>query len=147
MDFVNNSLKTLKNMKTLEILLFILLILYLMSGVSTPYELAPYVNNIFMYASLLLIIYLLSIKSNIILTIVFAIAAFVFIMKSKQVDHSKMKLSDKNKSTKMKELNKHSFNKSLEEEIIGQIVKTPDNVPNTSNFHPVLCDSHNADSI
>ena len=44
---VKNSVK---NMKTLEVVLFILLVLYLVSGVSTPYALAPYTNNVFMWS-------------------------------------------------------------------------------------------------
>ena len=66
-------------MKTYEILLVAILILYLISGVNTPYNMAPYVNNLFMYMSLLCIIILLYLHSNILLVILFAVSVSFFI--------------------------------------------------------------------
>ena len=47
----------------------------------------------------------------------------------------------------MEQLNSSLKQKTLEEQIIGQIKKHPDNIPTTSNYHPVLCDTHNATKI
>ena len=59
MKLVNKTINCIKNMKTYEILLVILMVLYLVSGVSTPYALAPYVNNMFMNASLIALVIVL----------------------------------------------------------------------------------------
>ena len=52
MKLFSKTVKSFINFKPYEFILFVLLVLYLVSGVSTPYELSPYVNNIFMYLSL-----------------------------------------------------------------------------------------------
>jgi hypothetical protein len=36
---------------------------------------------------------------------------------------------------------------SLEEEVIGEIQKQPDNIVNSNTYHPVSCETHNASSI
>ena len=147
MKLINKSLKSVNNMKTGEILLGVLLVLYLVSGVSTPYELAPYVNNVFMSASLAAIVVVLYLYSNPLLAVFFAIVAFVFVNRSKKVDHRVMKPSQNNKNSNMRKLNKHLKEKSLEEEIVGQVVRNPDNTPGPANYNPVLCESHNASEI
>ena len=55
--------------------------------------------------------------------------------------------SVKNKRKKMETFNTDLNKVSLEEEIVGNIVKTVDNVPNSSNYRPVLCDNKNASEI
>ena len=55
MNLVNifkNNLLQLKTIKTYELVFIILLILYLITNISTPYDLAPQVNNAYMYVSL-----------------------------------------------------------------------------------------------
>ncbi len=47
----------------------------------------------------------------------------------------------------MNQLNNTLFNKTLEEQIVGQIQRHPNNIPGPSSYHPVLCDSHNATKI
>ena len=50
---VTNNLKSsalnLANIKSHEMIFVILLLLYLISNVSTPYNLAPHINNVYMY--------------------------------------------------------------------------------------------------
>ena len=133
-----------KNLKPFEIVLFLLLLLYLISGVSTPYELAPYVNNVFMYGSLLLITVLLYLNANIFLAVFFVFVAAIFINRSNKVDNTLSTTTEENKNSKMKKLNNNLKQKSLEEEIVGAIVRTPDNIPGPANYHPVQCKSHNA---
>ena len=55
MDSINKFTKILKgntanmaNIKSYEILFIVLLLLYLISDVSTPYNFAPHINNIYM---------------------------------------------------------------------------------------------------
>ena len=62
MDSINKFTKILKgnttnmaNIKSYEILFIVLLLLYLISNVSTPYNYAPHINNIYMYFSLIII--------------------------------------------------------------------------------------------
>ena len=64
MKLVNKTINCIKNMKTYEILLVILMVLYLVTGVSTPYALAPYVNNMFMNASLIALVIVLYLYGN-----------------------------------------------------------------------------------
>ena len=52
MKLINKTVDSLKNMKPHEFILVLLLLAYLVSGVSTPYELSSYVNNTFMNLSL-----------------------------------------------------------------------------------------------
>ena len=150
MSLVNkaiNSIKNLKNMNSYEIVLFVLLILYIVGGVSTPYAMSPYVNNIFMYASLLAIAYLLYLCVSPLLVLLFVVAAIVLVQRSKMVDFSQMKPTQQNKNIAMNNLNKNTKSKTLEEEMVGQIEKKPDNTPNSLNYHPVMCDAHNATTL
>ena len=58
-----------------------------------------------------------------------------------------MKPSQQNKNNKMQQLNIPFTKKTLEEELVGQIVRNPDNIPGPETYHPVLCDSHNASKV
>tara|TARA_B100000900_G_scaffold338748_1_gene301038 strand:+ start:1529 stop:1705 length:177 start_codon:yes stop_codon:yes gene_type:complete len=58
-----------------------------------------------------------------------------------------MKSSQIKKDNTMNQLNNTLFNKTLEEQIVGQIQRHPNNIPGPSSYHPVLCDSHNATKI
>ncbi len=148
MSLLKKSLNNVTSMKTYEVLLFVVLVLYLVSGVSTPYSLAPYVNNVFMHLSLVaLVVVSYLYGKNVVLTLFLAIVAFVFVNRSSKVSHIKMKPSEDNKKTNLKSLNKHLSEKTLEEEVVGQVVKNVDNSPNPSSYNPVLCDSHNADEV
>ena len=107
MKLVNKTINCIKNMKTYEILLVILMVLYLVTGVSTPYALAPYVNNMFMNASLIALVIVLYLYGNPLLALFVAIVSFVFINRSKKVDPIVMKPSEDNKDTAMDKLNTH----------------------------------------
>ena len=147
MKLLNKTMNSMKNMKTLEIVLFVLLVLYLVSGVSTPYELSPYVNNIFMYASIFALAYIIYLCGNTALAIFFAFVGLVFINRSRKVDLNVMKPTQQNKNADLNKLNSHLKETTLEEEMVGQIERNPDNSPGPSNYHPVLCESHNASQI
>jgi hypothetical protein len=55
--------------------------------------------------------------------------------------------STSNKTSAMTNLNLHLSEKTLEEEMVGQIDRQPDNIINQNTYHPVLCESHNASSV
>lgn len=147
MTLFSKTVKSFKNLKPYEFILFVLLVLYLVSGISTPYELSPYVNNIFMYLSLLAFSVVLYLYGNPLLAVFFLFVSFIFINRSNKVSHKVMKPSQQKKNTTMTQLNNHLTQKTLEEQIIGQIEKHPNNIPGPSSYHPVLCDSHNASKI
>tara|TARA_B100000035_G_C20763500_1_gene449355 strand:+ start:195 stop:638 length:444 start_codon:yes stop_codon:yes gene_type:complete len=147
MKFLNNFEKNFSKLKTFEIVLAVLLVLYLVSGVSTPYDLAPYVNNIYIYLSLIAIVFLLFLHSNPILALFFAVTSIIFIIRSNRVSANIMTPSVENKNKKMVNLNNNLNKKTLEEEIIGQIVKNPMNINGPSSYHPKLCETYNAKQI
>ena len=147
MKLFNKSLNTLKNFKPYEFVLVVLLLLYIVSGVSTPYELSPYVNNSFMYLSLFALAILLYLYGNPLLALLFLFTSVIFINRSNKVSHYTMKPSQENKNNKMQQLNIPFTKNTLEEEIVGQIVRNPDNIPGPETYHPVLCDSHNATKV
>ena len=147
MKFLNNFEKNFSKLQTFEIVLAVLLVLYIVSGVSTPYDLAPHINNIYTYLSLVAIVFLLFLHSNPILAIFFAVTSIIFIMRSNKVSHSVMSPNVENKNKKMANLNNHLNKKTLEEEIIGEIVKTPMNINGPASYHPKLCEIYNATQI
>jgi hypothetical protein len=76
MNLVNNfktKVLQLQNMKSFEIAFVVVLILYLVSNVSTPYDLAPHINNVYMYVSLFAIVILLSLNTNPLIALLFAL--------------------------------------------------------------------------
>ena len=147
MTLFSKTVKSFKNLKPYEFILFVLLVLYLVSGVSTPYELSPYVNNIFMYLSLFAFSVVLYLYGNPLLAVFFLFVSFIFINRSNKVSHKVMKPSQQKKDTTMTQLNNHLSQKTLEEQMVGQIERHPNNIPGPSSYHPVLCDSHNASKI
>jgi len=154
---ISTNFKNLKNITTNEIILVVLILLYLISNVSTPYELAPYINNIYTYFSLITIVILLFLKTNPLIALFFGIAALIFVIRSNKVSHGVMAPSTHNKSLAMINLNSNTNNSNinnniitqttLEEELIGLIQKQPDNIINTNSYHPVSCETHNASDI
>jgi hypothetical protein len=157
---ISTNFKNLKNITTNEIILIVLILLYLISNVSTPYELAPYINNIYTYFSLIAIVILLFLKTNPLIALFFGIAALIFVIRSNKVDHGVMAPSTHNRSLAMINLNSNTNNSTnskisnniitqttLEEELIGLIQKQPDNIINTNSYHPVSCETHNASDI
>tara|TARA_B100000902_G_scaffold49541_1_gene56384 strand:- start:87 stop:530 length:444 start_codon:yes stop_codon:yes gene_type:complete len=147
MNLVNKTMSGLKNFKNIEILFVILMVIYLVSNMSTPYNLAPYVNNTFSYGSMILLVLLLSIYSNPIVTILFAITSVVFVYRSRLVDHNVMKSNEVNKNRAMQDFNANKKVSTLEEEIVGSMVVKPDNIPNPETYQPVLCSSHGATEL
>ena len=150
MNLVNNfkaKVLQLKNMKSFEIAFVVVLILYLVSNVSTPYDLAPHINNVYMYVSLFAIVILLSLNTNPLIAVLFAFVALIFLQRSKSVDHKVMAPSNANKTATMENLNSHLTIKTLEEEMVGQIDRQPDNIVNQNTYHPVMCDSHDASYV
>ena len=135
------------NIKSYEIIFIVLLLLYLISNVSTPYNFAPHINNIYMYYSLIVIFILLCVNSNMFVALLFAITAYVFLERSKKVDHRVMAQSEANKSSKMELMNNNLNSKSLEEEMVILIEQRPENIASVENYNPVECDAHNASNI
>ena len=146
MSLLSKELLNLKNMSSLQIILIVLIIIYILSGVNVPYNLTQYLNKPFVYASLFISVIVLYLYTNNILALVFLIGILVFINRSRTTDLTINKPSQQNKNNVLKNLNSHLTEKTLEEEIVGSIKKL-DNIPNTSNYHPVLCDSHDAENI
>lgn len=146
---ITNNFKKLKNMTAYEMIFVVFIILYLISNISTPYDLAPYINNIYTYLSLIAIVYLLYLNTNPLIALFFGVAAIVFVMRSHRVDHRVMAPSTLNKSQNMINLNKNNTMNhiSLEEELVSVIQKQPDNIINTSTYHPITCETHNATDI
>ena len=147
MKLFSKTVKSFINFKPYEFILFVLLVLYLVSGVSTPYELSPYFNNIFMYLSLFAFSLVLYLYGNPLLALFFLFISFIFINRSNKVSHKVMKPSQIKKDTTMNQLNYPLSQKTLEEQIVGQIQRHPNNIPGPSSYHPVLCQSHNASKI
>ena len=147
LNSISNNFKKLKNMTAYEIIFVVVILLYLLSNVSTPYALAPYINNTYTYFSLIAIVLFLFLKTNPLIAIFFGIAAAIFISRSSKVDHKVMAPSSHNKSINMINLNNTMKAISLEEELISVIQKQPDNILNTNSYHPVSCETHNASSI
>ena len=146
MSLLSKELVNLKNMSSLQIIFIVLIVIYILSGVNIPYNLTQHLNKPFIYASLFIAVIVLYLYTNNILTVVFLIGVLVFINRSQKIDLNLNKPSQENKNKVLKNLNTHLTQKTLEEEIVGSIKKL-DNIPNTSNYHPVLCDSHNAERI
>ena len=143
----SKNLNNLKNINTYEIIFAVLVILYIISNVSTPYNLTSTINNMFTYLSMIVVIFLMFLNKKYILAVTFAVFCLVLIYRTTQVNTVLNYPSQNNKDKKMQALNKHLDKKTLEEEIISSVSKKPDNIPNPSSYHPVLCSSHNADEF
>jgi len=146
-NILNSNTRNLADIKSHEIIFIVLLLLYLLSNVSTPYNFAPHINNIYMYFSLIIIFIIILINSNPLIALLFAIVAYVFLQRSKKVDHKVMAPSESNKSSKMKVLNTHLNSKSLEEEMVSLIEQRPKNIASIENYNPVVCDTYSASNI
>ena len=144
---LKNNTMNLANIKSYEMIFIVFLLLYLISNVSTPYNLAPHINNIYMYFSLFVIFIILLINTNPLIAILFAVVAFVFLDRSKKTDHKVMAQTESNKSSKMNNMNGHLKTRSLEEEMVTLIDKRPENITSIENFNPVVCDTHSASNI
>jgi hypothetical protein len=147
MSLVSKTMSGFKNLKNVEIFFILLLVVYLVSNMSTPYNLAPYVNNFFSYGSMVALVILLILYSNPLLALLFAISAIVFVYRSRLVDHNVMKTNEVNKNIAMKQFNENKKVYTLEEEIVGSMAVKPDNMPNPETYQPVLCSSHGATEL
>jgi len=146
-NYFKNEVLELKKITPYELVFIIVLILYLISNISTPYDLAPQVNNAYMYISLFAITILLLLNSNPLIAILFAFVAIIFLQRSKKTDHSVMAPSTSNKTAAMTNMNTDLTIKSLEEEMVGQIDRQPDNISSLSTYNPVMCNYHNASDV
>ena len=150
MNLVNsfkNKVLELKNITNYELVFVVLLLFYLISNVSTPYDFAPHINNAYTYISLFAIVILLLLNSNPLIALLFAFIALIFLQRSKKVDHGVMAPSNANKTAAMENLNTHLSIKTLEEEMVGQIDRQPDNIISQNSYHPVMCNSHDASYV
>lgn len=147
MSLVSKTIGGLKKLKNIEILFVLLLVVYLVSNMSTPYNLAPYVNNSFSYGSMILLLVLLLLYSNPLVAILFGIVALVFVYRSRLVDHNVMKSNEVNKNRAMQDFQANKKVYTLEEEVVGSMVLKPDNMPNPETYQPVLCSSNGATEL
>ena len=147
MKLINKTVDSLKNMKPHEFILVLLLLSYLVSGVSTPYELSSHVNNTFMHLSLVAFSIILFLYCSPPIALLFVGVSCVFLYRCSKVSHTVIKPSQIKNDRKMVELNTHSTKITLEEEMVGQVERNPINIPGPTNYHPVLCDSHNASKV
>ena len=146
MSLLSKELVNLKNMSSLQIIFIVLIVIYILSGANIPYNLTQHLNRPFIYASLFISVIVLYLYTNNILALIFLIGVLVFIYRSQKIDLNINKPSQQNKNKVLKNLNTHLTEKTLEEEIVESIKKI-DNVPSSSNYHPILCDAHNAEKI
>jgi predicted membrane protein len=146
-NILQKNTRNLANIKSYELIFIALLLLYLLSNVSTPYNYAPHINNIYMYFSLIIIFIILLVNSNPLIALLFAIVAYIFLQRSKKVDHKVMAQSETNRSSKMEQLNTHLNSKSLEEEMVHLIEQRPKNIASIENYNPVVCDTYSASNI
>jgi len=146
-NILQKNTRNLANIKSYELIFVALLLLYLLSNVSTPYNYAPHINNIYMYFSLIIIFIILLVNSNPLIALLFAIVAYIFLQRSKKVDHKVMAQSETNRSSKMEQLNTHLNSKSLEEEMVHLIEQRPKNIASIENYNPVVCDTYSASNI
>tara|TARA_A100001015_G_scaffold265380_1_gene313706 strand:+ start:50 stop:553 length:504 start_codon:yes stop_codon:yes gene_type:complete len=102
MKFVKNFVKEVKNH---EIILGILMILYILSGVETPHEIAPYITSIFGYGILIVLAVLIFVGTNPILGLLVIITFLVLVYRSNQTHPQNVMPSDNYKNTVMKSLN------------------------------------------
>ena len=58
-----------------------------------------------------------------------------------------IKPSQKNKNKALKNLNQNLNQKTLEEDIVKQMIKKPMNILGPDQYHPVICDAHGASII
>ena len=77
----------------------------------------------------------------------FAVVSMVIINRSKKTSPAVMKPSQKNKNKVLKDLNQNLNQKTLEEDIVKQMVEKPMNILGPEEYNPVRCDDHNASLV
>tara|TARA_Y100000389_G_scaffold202928_1_gene249769 strand:- start:372 stop:821 length:450 start_codon:yes stop_codon:yes gene_type:complete len=149
MKIVNNNFK---NNNSFQIILIVLLVVYFLSNVKTPNYLEPIINNVYMYSSIVIIFIVMFLYKQYVLGIVLITFVLLLLFRldnkpnisvSSNIKHS----SQKSKNNNLKKMNVNLEKKTLEEEVINSVSLKPDNIPNPSSYHPVLCSSHDADEL
>ena len=142
----NNLQNNLININPIEIVFIVLLVLFALSDVKVPYYLSPLINKPFIYASLLMGSVVLYVYKKPLFALLLLIFSLILINRSKQSSHNLIIPTQENKNKSLENLNTHLNEKTLEEEIV-QYIRKPNNIPSTENYHPVLCDIHNAKDL
>ena len=123
MSLLSKELDTLKNMSSLQVIFIVLIVIYILSGVNIPYNSTQYFNKPFVYASLIIAVFVFYLYTNKIITLVFLIGVLVFMNRSYKIDLNINKPSQQNKNKVFNNLNSHLRQKTLEEEIVQSIKK------------------------
>ena len=132
MKLVKNFIKNVKNH---EIILGILMILYILSGIETPHQISPYINNIFGYAILIVLAIIIFIGTNPILGVLVIITFSILVYRSNQTHPLNVMPGDNYRNNVLKNLNsgnesivseqiditQMNSSKPLEEEVVQQV--------------------------
>ena len=153
----------IKEVKNHEIILGILLLLYLLSGVETPHVLSQYVTTIYGYGILAILTVIIFVGSNPVLGILAGISFLELVRRSNNTHPSNVMPGHPYREDVLKNLNKNnesvtvdktvtdvlynSKNKSLEEEVVENIVTVSKSSELEATYKPILSETHNALSM
>ena len=153
----------IKEVKNHEIILGVLLLLYLLSGVETPHVLSQYVTTIYGYGILAILTVIIFVGSNPILGILAGISFLELVRRSNNTHPANVMPGHPYSEDVLKNLNKgnetvlaertvtnvlyDSKNKSLEEEVVENIVTVPKSSDLEAIYKPTLSETHNALSM
>ena len=109
-----------KNVKAHEIIFTLLLLLYILSGVSTPINIVPYINTYLFYIIAIFVSIIVFISVNPFIGILFALSFYILSVRTKNMDH--LESSEKSKSIVMSELNELSMPFNIIENNKGEVI-------------------------
>lgn len=144
-----NLLSNFQNFSNLELILFVLLVIFIFTDIKIPDNITNlFPSNISSYLILFGLVTIILLYGNPLLAIIFAIFSIVLMNRIKKVDPVINSPSETKKSKVMKSVNtENKFKNSLEEEMVKKISPENINVPGPDSYHPVECDSHNAEKL
>lgn len=139
---LNKVNKTITSLKIAEIFFIVIALLYLLSGTSINYMITPYVNNVMMYVTLIIIAILLYNFSNPVVVFIFALVIIKIIIDSNKINPVNNISNEENKVKELKSLNP-PIKLTLEEECVSKI-QNPTFVLNEATYNPVNTKVYNA---
>lgn len=139
---LNKVNKTITSLKIAEIFFIVIALLYLLSGTSINYMVTPYVNNVMMYVTLIIIAILLYNFSNPVVVFIFVLVIIKIIIDSNKINPVNNINNEENKVKELKSLNPH-VKLTLEEECVSKI-KNPTFVLNEATYNPINTKVYNA---
>ena len=160
MNFIKYLIKEVKNH---EIIFGVLLILYLISGLKTPHVLSQYITTIYGYGILAILTVIIFVGNNPILGILAGISFLELLRRSNNTHPTNVMPSHKYREDVLEKLNKNNEtiiekksvtnilyndkNKSLEEEVVENIITVSKSSNLEPTYKPTLCETHNALSM